>query len=153
VSTETATSRGAEAFIDWYVAPLLRIQASATRFDMNAPNVRIAGMRVEGSDPKQSYSLRTHFDLPARTELDLRYRYVGSSPSVSVPAYDSVDLRLGWRPSGAWELSFDADNLFDRVHREFIDEEQGVIAGARIGRSVFFRASWNSSLLAPGGSR
>ena len=40
-------------------------------------------------------------------------------PGIAVPAYTAVDLRAGWRPTRAVELSVLLQNLFDPGHVEW----------------------------------
>jgi iron complex outermembrane receptor protein len=56
----------------------------------------------------------------------------------SVPAYEELDLRLGWRPVSAVELSVSGQNLLHEYHVEF-----GTGAARRaIKRGVFARVTW-----------
>jgi iron complex outermembrane receptor protein len=72
-----------------------------------------------GNDPRAQWQLRSQFDLPGRTELDLHLRRVGSLPTPHVPAYTALDARLGWQATPAVEISLVAQNLLDRRHAEF----------------------------------
>jgi iron complex outermembrane recepter protein len=75
--------------------------------------------RGEGNDPRHIVKIRSYLDLPHRTELDLRFRYVSQLPDPFVPSYSEVDLRLGWRARENLELSLIGENLLDAQHAEF----------------------------------
>ncbi|GJI93114.1 TonB-dependent receptor plug domain-containing protein [Duganella hordei] len=87
-----------------------------------------------GNDPPHRYVLRSSLDLPRQLELDLSLTRVASLPFPYVPAYTSLDGRLGWRPSPRLELALNARNLLDRGHAEF-----GNVTGGT-PRAVFDRA-------------
>jgi iron complex outermembrane receptor protein len=58
-----------------------------------------------GNDPAHQWLLRSSFDLPNSTELDIRVRRVGALPNPSVPAYTAADIRIAWRLQRELELS------------------------------------------------
>jgi iron complex outermembrane recepter protein len=104
----------------------------------SAPPVNTTSIPDLGNDPAHQWSLRGQFDLPARTELDLQVRHIGTLPAPLVPAYTVVDARLGWQVTPRLELSLLAQNLFDRQHAEFND----VSVASQFGRRVFLKAVW-----------
>jgi iron complex outermembrane recepter protein len=66
-------------------------------------------------------------------------RYVGALSSPVVPAYTELDLRLGWRPVAAWELSLAGQNLLHRQHREFGATSPGA---HELQRGVYAKVTW-----------
>ena len=64
-------------------------------------------------------------DLPGKIELDADFRWVDSlrvnnfNVAGTVPAYAELNLRLGWRPSRAWEFSLVGQNLLHARHAEY----------------------------------
>jgi iron complex outermembrane receptor protein len=88
-----------------------------------------------GLDPAHSWTLRSSFDLPYRSELDVIARRVSALSNPSVPAYLAVDIRAGWRPCKPLELSITGQNLFGGAHGEFTDRS----TRSEFGRSVFFK--------------
>jgi iron complex outermembrane receptor protein len=74
---------------------------------------------TQGNDPSNQWLLRSSLDLGPRHELDLTLRHVGKLPDPQVPAYTTLDLRLGWKPRPNAELSLSAWNLLDPEHGEF----------------------------------
>jgi iron complex outermembrane receptor protein len=77
--------------------------------------------------------LRSSFDLPRQTELDITARYVSELPSPFVPSYFTVDLRWGWRPRPDTEVSITGQNLVGPAHGEFTAES----TRTAIARAVF----------------
>jgi iron complex outermembrane receptor protein len=93
---------------------------------------------VLGNDVRSQASLRSSWDLGPATELDISVRRVGARPAPAVPAYTAVDLRLGWRPHPALELSLIARNLNRGAHFEWGAEP----GRAESRRSVLLLATW-----------
>jgi iron complex outermembrane receptor protein len=82
--------------------------------------------------------LRSSFDLPHDTEVDVDIRHVATLPSPVIPAYTAVDLRVAWGVRPGLELSIVGENLFDPGHIEFGTPE----TTSEIPRTVFFKVSW-----------
>jgi iron complex outermembrane receptor protein len=74
---------------------------------------------VEGNSPKHQFSFQSSMDLPANFALDWMFRSVASLPNLRIPKYATSDVRLGWRPRPAIELSVVGRNLHDPQHPEF----------------------------------
>ncbi|HEX7184167.1 MAG TPA: TonB-dependent receptor [Thermoanaerobaculia bacterium] len=87
------------------------------RFDPESRD--LTGGLGEGNDPQNRAMLRSNFDLPGGVELDGWLRYVDELPFPAVPSYLELDLRVGWRPIPALELSLVGQNLLDEAHAEF----------------------------------
>ena len=131
---------GIEAWATWQVARNWRLAGGATsmreRLGLNAGSNNLSAPAGAGSDPANSMQLRSSWDLPASTELDVTVRNVASLANPSVAPYTATDLRVGWRPSSRWALSFSAQNVFDRRHGEFAD----ITTRTQLGREVQVRA-------------
>ncbi len=113
----------------------IRVKSGAFDFN-NALN--------ETNDAEQQVTLRSSLDLPGRVELDAMLRWVDertmndSGVATSVPDYVEMDVRVGWRPTEAIEISVVGRNLLDEQHPEF-----GVPGPGRgeIERSVYGKVS------------
>jgi iron complex outermembrane receptor protein len=93
----------------------------------------------ESNDPGYILKLRSLLDLPYRCQLDgLLYR-VDNRPDPLVPAYTTLDLRLGWLFRPELELSIFGQHLLDPRHPEFGPPA----TRSEIERSVHIRASWS----------
>jgi len=126
---------GVEAWARWRVTDGWRLSAGMVQMKQNrwrAPGSNdLLGTASLGNDPTQWFTLRSSFNLPARTELDLGVREVGPLPSPHVPGYVTLDGRLGWRARPWLELSVAGQNLVGPSHAEW---------GADPNRAVFPRA-------------
>ncbi|MDB5865509.1 MAG: TonB-dependent receptor [Betaproteobacteria bacterium] len=97
--------------------------------DVTAPRAQ------EGLDPERTWIFASSHDLPHRTEFDVRVRHVSELPSVALPAYTAVDIRLGWRVRPDLEFSVSGQNLFGSGHAEFTDP----VNRTEFQRAVFFK--------------
>jgi iron complex outermembrane receptor protein len=77
------------------------------------------GVSAAGNDAKHRFLLRSAMDLTPKLEFDWTLSHVSSLPSPSVPAYTTLDLRLGWKQSKQLEVSLIGQNLLDKRHLEF----------------------------------
>src|SRR5205814_1238034 len=108
------TADGLEAWGSYQAARTWRLSAGAfflrqrlrPKPDSGDPNVSAAG-----NDPAHQWLLRSSFDLPNRTELDIGVRRVGALPNPSVPAYTAVDVRYAWRLLRELEIALVGQNL------------------------------------------
>src|SRR6266852_1746548 len=113
------TANGLEAWGSYQAATNWRLSAGAfllrqrlrPKLDSGDTNVSLAG-----NDPAHQWLLRSSFDLPNSTELDIRLRRVGALPNPSVPAYTAADIRIAWRLQRELELSV---VFVDSGHVEF----------------------------------
>jgi iron complex outermembrane receptor protein len=76
---------------------------------------------TEAADSRHHVSVRSSLDLPGDVAFDAAYRYVSriTNPSVPVPGYSELDLRLGWLPWRQLEMSIVGQNLLHARHVEF----------------------------------
>lgn len=137
-------SYGAELYANWKVTDSWRLQPGYTwltidnRTKANSNDVAQA-IRNEGSSPQNQYSIRSQLSLPHHIEFDTTVYYVDNlrAPTTSIPNYTRVDLRLGWRPLKALELSVAGQNLLDDRHPEFMASD---LVASQIPRSVYGKA-------------
>ncbi|HTV54250.1 MAG TPA: TonB-dependent receptor [Terriglobia bacterium] len=88
----------------------------------------------EGSSPQNQIVVQSQFNLPRRFELDPTYRYVSALSALSIPAYGTADLHVGWRANQHLELSLTGQNLLQPEHEEFTNGTGPTVA---IKRSVY----------------
>ncbi len=135
-------SAGAELTVEWQAAPGWRLRAGWTemrvRSEPQPGNLDRAARDSVARDPNHQVFLRSLLNLSATWECDATVRYVAPINLQSVPGYAEADLRLGWQPTPAWELSLLGQNLLHSHHPEFN------IPGARreLQRAIFGKASW-----------
>src|SRR6266853_1071275 len=117
------TGDGLEAWGSYQAARSWRLSAGAfflrQRLRLKPDSGDTLGVSAAGNDPAHQWLLRSSFDLPNRTELDIGVRRVGALPNPSVPAYTAVDVRYAWRLLRELELALVGQNLFDSSHAEF----------------------------------
>jgi iron complex outermembrane receptor protein len=101
----------------------------------------------EGSSPRHQLILQTHASLPGNFEIDPAYRYISGlsgqypsgQPTEFVRAYNTLDLRIGWHPVKALDLSVAGQNLLQPSHAEF-GGDPGPLVG--IKRSAYLSIKW-----------
>ena len=135
-------SSGAELTADWQALPRWRLRAGWTELRVHSePQPGTADRGTRGSiarDPNHQGFLRSLINLSDKWECDATLRYIGRINIQSLPGYTEADIRLGWQPTSAWELSLLGQNLLQSNHPEFNSP------GARreLQRAVYFKASW-----------
>jgi iron complex outermembrane receptor protein len=91
-----------------------------------------------GSDPDNSWMLRSAFDVGERGEADFWARHAGPLSNSAVPAYTSLNARLGWRLHSEVELSLAGYDLVGPRHVEW-----GTAGNrASFGRTVFAQVQY-----------
>ncbi len=98
----------------------------------------------EHNFPEQQFSLRSHWNVSTRWQLDSALYYVDrlsqvDSQGTRIPSYVRLDARLAWQWQEGVNLSLVGQNLLDGWHPEF----GATLAGQRseIPRSVFLQLS------------
>ena len=92
-----------------------------------------------GSSPHHQVVIQPRFNIRGGFELDPAYRHVSSLPAQKVAAYDTGDVRLGWKASRNWKMSIVGQNLLQPHHAEFGSDVDTIIG---IKRDVFANISW-----------
>jgi iron complex outermembrane receptor protein len=96
----------------------------------------VNGPLAAGVDPSNTWQLRSSWSVGA-TDQDLAVRHVGALKRDDVPAYTTVDARVGWHLRPDVELSLTGANLFDR-HAEY-----GALATrVEVGPAVNAKLAW-----------
>ena len=94
----------------------------------------------EGSSPTQEFQIHSLLNLPHKLEFDSAVFHVGRLVGPGIKAYTRLDLRLGWRPAPAFELSGGGRNLLQAQHDEFGSGE--LVQAEPVGRSAYVKADW-----------
>ncbi|MGH9397674.1 MAG: TonB-dependent receptor plug domain-containing protein [Terriglobia bacterium] len=134
------TTNGFEVSPDWKPKSWWQLKGSYSFLHMDMRrrprNLDISTVLAdEGSSPSQEVTIQSLFNLPKHFEFDQTYRYVSALPAISVPAYGTADLRLGWRPTGHLEFSLAGQNLLQPQHVEFAGSDPG--PPVEVKRSVY----------------
>lgn len=139
-----ATSAGLETSITWRPREWWRLQAAGNLLDLETSlergSVDTGLVIVEGVSPKYQLSLRSSFNLRQRWEMDFGWRYVGrlDRPGFEIPAYQSLDARVGRQFGRGLELSLVGQNLLAPSHREF----RFFTTQAAVARGAYVRVDW-----------
>ena len=142
-NAETTTkTRGIEIVADWRPLDWMRLEASHTWLRVTAPAPDGVNTYVAGTSPTRQYALRWTMDLSAKTQFDFWLRRVGElkSQDQEIPAYNELDIRLGYAVNKNLDLSLVGQNLLDSRHAEF--SETSIIPVSYIPRSVYAKATW-----------
>ena len=95
----------------------------------------------DGSTPHHLIEIQSTINLPKNFEFDQFYRYASSLPAQKVPAYQTMDARLGYKIHSQLELSLVGQNLFQPYHYEWGtgDPTQQLIG---IKRAAYAQITW-----------
>lgn len=95
----------------------------------------------EGLSPRHRAQIRSSLDLGAGLSLDTLLHYVDDLPAIGVPDYLRADLRLVWGPRPGLRLSGGVQNVQERKHAEFVQDDD-FADGSLIERSWDVRLEW-----------
>ena len=138
-----AVTSGVELWSTWQASTAWRLSAGMTaereRFRLKPGSNDAAAVGTAGRDPAHTWIVRSSTDLPGRVELDVTVRGVAALANPAVPAYSTMDIRIGWKLHRDVELSLGAWNLTDGGHGEFTSEA----TRTEVRRSVFASVRWH----------
>ncbi len=130
---------GVETAVNWQAAPWWRLMLASTFLHMHIegdPSSRATNVQAqEGDSPQHQLHLRSYVNLPYDVELDTALYYVDHLSNQGVPSHVRVDVRLGWHPSQAVELSLALQDLSDEHQLEFGRPDR--VKPTEIERSVY----------------
>jgi iron complex outermembrane recepter protein len=137
-----ANVRGVSVNGSWQALERVRVQGMvswlSTRFDVDPQSRDATRGAAEANDPDYQWSLRADLALPRDVELGAWVRHVAALPNPRVPAYTELDLRLGWRRPGGWELALVGQNLLASHHPEF----GAAVTREEVPRGVYAQVTW-----------
>lgn len=110
------TSSGCEAWAILQATPRWRVMAGLLELrqalESKSGSGNVNGPAALGNDPRHTVKLRSSWQVNDAIDLDLRWRYVSALAYLkTVPGYDAIDARLGWRATRDLELSVLGSNL------------------------------------------
>ncbi len=134
---------GAELTITWQPTPWWRLTGSYSYFDedlrLKPGIIDPTGGFLETNDAPHAAKLMSALNLPHNVEIDFAFRYVDRLPMPYVSSYLELDVRCGWRPTPALELSVVGRNLLDASHPEFA----ATVTPVEIQRSAYVQITWH----------
>lgn len=137
-------TNGAEIAPDWKATRWMEFKGSYSYTSLDLKN-KLGNTDMgtvltdEGSSPRHQVVVQSLFNLPMGFELDPTYRYVSALPALSVKAYTTMDVRVGWHVTRNLQLSLVGQNLFQPQHAEF-RSDPGPLIG--IKRSAYAQITW-----------
>ena len=125
--------------IDWWH---LRATYSYLRIQMiTGTSLDPTGRNANGESPQHQASLRSLIQLPGNLELDLWGRFVDRLPTLNIPAYVSLDTRLGWKPTKSLDVSIVGQNLVESRRPEFTSAFVAQ-SGTEVQRGAYVKLTW-----------
>ncbi len=103
--------------------------------DADSTSTALSPEYDEKEAPTNQAHVRSYFDLTEKTELDVAVYYVDHL-SAGIGSYLRTDVRLGWHPTEAVQVSFVLQGLFHDDEQEFPVGTFGEHYGAQTGAYV-----------------
>ncbi len=142
----SAVSYGGELAFSYQALPWWKLKGHYSYLYLDYDESKLANIyRDMDLSPVHQVSLQSSMDLPYDFELDLWLRYSSaikddeSYISIEVPAYTTMDVRLGWRPTEQWEFSVTGQNLLEPGHLEMVTD-LFLLPAAEVPRTFYFQA-------------
>jgi iron complex outermembrane recepter protein len=144
-SNISGETHGLELLAKGHPAHIWDLSASYTLFEIHlhqsAASLDFAtAPESEGSSPTQEFQIHSLLNLPHKMEFDSALFHSGKLVGPGIKAYTRFDLRVGWRPNPAFELSGGGRNLLQAEHYEFGSGE--LVQAEPVGRSAYLKANW-----------
>lgn len=139
-----AETHGVEVSSEWHPIDWWRLRAtySYLRIQMiTGTSLDPLGRNANGESPQHQASLRSLMQLPGDIELDLWGRFVDRLPALNIPAYVSLDTRLGWKPTKTLEVSIVGQNLLESRRPEFTSSFVAQNA-TEVQRGAYVKLTW-----------
>ena len=121
----------------WRVSAWYALMKSYYQNTFNSTETHV----TNGTSPRNQARLQSSWDIGHNWNFDLGLRYVDNLPTLSVPAYVTMDLRLGWRPNKNLDVALVGRNLLDNHHPEWGYEGFGYVPD-EIRRTVYAQLTW-----------
>jgi len=135
------TTWGCETWASYKPASNIRVRGWVSYYREHYVYPAWAGSGVSGGQtPRWQASLESYWDPTSRVSLNAAWRYVDPLPNLQVPAYQTMDVRVAWRPWKSWELAATGRNLFAAKHVEFVSPYINVVTST-VDRSYLFSLS------------
>ncbi len=135
---------GAELSAMWQPADWWRLQATYNVLDLDLSvdpsSLDTSLVLTTYQSPRWQAGLRSSWNLSRSWEADLDLRHVGAlaQPGRGIPAYHTLDVRVGKQLGSGWELSLVGQNLLAPSHQEF----RFFTIRAAVARGAYVRLDW-----------
>lgn len=108
----------------------------------DSSSVGVGQELTEGNSPHNQFHLGSYLDLPHNLELDTTLYYIDNLPTLDIPSYFRLDVRLGWHITDNLELALVGQNLLDSRHPEYSNQMGVPEANGEIERSVYVKLTY-----------
>lgn len=142
-------SLGIENSANWDVSSTWRLTSSYSFGDLNispkAGNNSSLNLyqNAPGSLPRHQAQVHSYWDITPKLQLDAAGYFVDRLVAQNLPSYTTTDIRLGWRPSSRLEFNAAVNNIFNRIHGEWITNDDLLYRGRMLGRTGSVTATWH----------
>ena len=138
----TGETYGIEISADWAITDRWRISPcySFLHMQLHSPARRTVE-QTEGLSPCNTAYLRSYYQLSENWQCDMAFRYVDNRPTMDIPSYITMDLRLGWTPSERFEVAVVGRNLFQQNHFEY-GQDTFFYLPSEVQREVYAMFTW-----------
>lgn len=125
-----------QASSDWRLSAGYTIFVSHLKLDIDSTDPD--GPKNQGNDPRNTWQLRSAWNITDQHQLDLMVRHVSTLPDPHVPSYTALDGNVNWRVQPGVDVSLAMRNIIGPSHPEF-----GSLPGrSEFDRSVFLKVTW-----------
>ena len=150
-NSAAATGKGAEVSFAWQALQDWKLEGS---YSYAIVDSWVVGSAVPGTftgdfrqGPRNKWRLQSYVNLGRAWKLDTFCTGPGESsptylygPSLPIPAYTRLDVRLGYRVGSTWQLSLAGQNLLQARHLEGMPD---LITGfSYVNRGVYLKSTW-----------
>ena len=138
---------GFEVSTDWKPVDRWRLQANYSYLNLDVSSNQLLKSRdpsVAGANkanPQHQLSVRSHYDLSDKLEVNLWLRYTSDISIYRIPGFVTMDAKILYKPAKNIELFVVGQNLFSQQHKEF-QSDFFPAAQAFIPRGVYAGAQW-----------
>lgn len=137
---------GAEIAANWDVNDRWKLALGYSwlqmRLNTSPPYVDSNDVPEDGKSPHNKLSIRSYLDMSNGFEFDTALYYVDSLPSMAIPSYIRMDVRLGWEANENLYVNVGVQNLLDSVHQEFGTASSELVAPAAVPRTIYGQVTW-----------
>lgn len=143
----SALTYGAEVSVDWKPTVQWRLQGNYSYLNMDIASNELLKNRdasvaaASKANPQHQLSLRSHYDLSDKLEVNFWLRYTSEISFYRIPGFVTMDAKLVYKPTRSTELFIVGQNLFSQHHREFVSDFFP-IAHSFIDRGVYAGVQW-----------
>jgi len=115
-------TKGMEISMSYGIRDWWRINGAYSYLKIDGADDIVLPVSAGEDSPEHQLSLRSSMNIYSSTEFDLWLRYVDELQIQQVDSYVTLDARLNWGISDAWQVSLAGRNLLGSSHLEFREE-------------------------------